>query len=109
MPQPTWTLALSWSDPPSHVTTAVFVRPLFGDGLPFEHVQRSLYVVVHAPFVRSPVSRVWSTLPSSTTWAGVPTSVGAAHWIVAVSDAELFEPHVAVAVLFGTSDPEATL
>jgi hypothetical protein len=40
LPQPTWTLALSESDPPSHVTTAVFVRPLFGDGLPFEQVHR---------------------------------------------------------------------
>ena len=42
LPQPTWTLALSLSDPPFHVTTAVFVRPLFGDGLPFAQVHRSL-------------------------------------------------------------------
>jgi hypothetical protein len=41
VPQPTWTLALSLSDPPSQVTVAVFVRPLFGEGVPFAHVQSS--------------------------------------------------------------------
>ena len=105
LPQPTWTLALSLSDPPFHVTTAVFVRPLFGDGVPFEHVQRSLYVVVHASFVRSPCRSSRPRRRRRRRSAGVPTSVGAAHWIVAVSGAELSEPHDAVAVLFGTSSP----
>ena len=41
VPQPTWTVALSESEPPSHVTVAVFSRPPFGDGVPFEHVHRS--------------------------------------------------------------------
>ena len=87
----------------------MFVRPSFGEGVPCEHVHRSSYVVVHALFVRSPVSSDSSTSPSSTTDAGVPTSVGAPHSIVAVSFAELPEPHVAVAVLFGTSDPGVTV
>ncbi len=39
--QPTWTLALSESDPPSQVTVAVFVRPVLGEGVPFEHVHSS--------------------------------------------------------------------
>src|SRR6188472_610120 len=48
VPQPTWTLALSESVPSSHVTVAVFVRPLFGDAVPFLHVHFSSYVVVQA-------------------------------------------------------------
>ena len=87
----------------------MFVRPAFGDGLPLLHVHRSSYVFVHDPLVRSARPSDWSICPLSFTAAGTPTSVGAAHWIVAVALAALPEPHVAVAVLFGTCVPGATL
>jgi nitrate/nitrite transporter NarK len=60
VPHPTWTLALSESVPPSHVTVAVLVRPVFGDAVPLLHVHRSSYVFVHESFVRSPSPRDWS-------------------------------------------------
>jgi nitrate/nitrite transporter NarK len=60
VPHPTCTLALSESVPPSHVTVAVFVRPVFGDAVPLWHVHRSSYVFVHESFVRSPSPRDWS-------------------------------------------------
>ena len=92
MPQPTWTLALSLSDPPFHVTTAVFVRPLLGDGVPFEHVHRSLYVVVHASFVEvAGVDRLVDVAVVDDR-RGRAASVAAAHWIVAVASAELPQP-----------------
>ena len=109
VPQPTWTLALSESVPPSHVTVAVFVRPLFGDAFPFLHVQSSSYVVAHGPFLTSSRPRDSSIWPSSFTVAGTPTSVGVAQLMVAVALAEESEPHVAVAVLFATSVEGETL
>ena len=64
------------------------MRPVLGDGVPFEHVQRSSYVRVHWLFVRSSRSSDSLISPPSLTVAGTPTCVGVAHAIVAVSVAE---------------------